>query len=153
MIRRWTFLTLGLLALAACGGSGESSLEAFRRAWLDAVNRRQFEALYDMLDAQSRRRVALQLEQLRGLTPGEQKAVIDQLGGKRVEHLGQLTPEAYFALLWARATEGLRPTLTVEATGADAAYMELALEEGKTQRIRLSVEAGRWVWHLPDQGL
>lgn len=150
----FALVVLTFLSPTGCGrGSDASALEHFRTRWLDAVNRNQFDRLYDLLDAGSQRRVSHDLEVLRGLTPREQQTVIDQLGGTRIPDLSALSPADYFALLWARATEGHRPTLTVEATGADAAYMELTIEGQPPQRIRLSLEAGRWVWHLPEQNL
>ncbi len=143
-------LLLLVLGLAACSEQAGDDLEQFRTRWLEAVNRRQHEQLYGMLDAGSKRKIDHQLELLRGLPAAQQRATLDQLGGQRVEHLHELPADRYFALLWAKALQGQRPTLVVEAQGADAAYMELSVE-GRTQRLRLLKEAGRWVWVLPEE--
>lgn len=141
-------LTLGLLALPSCGG-GNETLESFQTRWYDAVNKRDAGPLYDMLDSVSQREVREKLERVRGLPADKQQFVIDQLGGDRVTSMLEVTPQRYFALLWHQLTEGKPPKMSLEAAGADAAYMILTMDNGKTQRIRLVLEGGRWCWTLP----
>lgn len=137
-----------LLTLASCGG-GNETLESFQTRWYAAVNKGDAAPLYDMLDAASQRQVREQLERLRGLTPAEQRVVIDKLGGDRVESLLDMSPQRYFALLWHQLTEGKPPKMSLEAASADAAYMILTRDNGKSERIRLVLEGGRWCWVFP----
>lgn len=151
----WVVLGSGLLLSGAgCGrSSGPPDQERFRRDWLAAVNEKDYAKLYTLLDADSRRNISHQIEVLRGLTGPEQRAVIAQLGGTRAEDLSEVSASEYFALLWERATGGRNPSMVTEAAGSENAYMELAIEGVGTQRIRLSIEGGKWVWHLPEQDL
>lgn len=147
---RWLCACALALAASGCGGANET-LDSFQKRWYAAVNSRQTETLYDMLDLGSQRRLREDLERLRGLKPEMQQSVIDQLGGERKQSLIELTPQRYFALLWHRLTEGRAPGMSIEAAGADSAYMVLTLDGGRRQRIRLIVEGGRWTWALPEQ--
>jgi hypothetical protein len=136
--------------LAGCGGSSES-LSGFEKRWHSAINSRQPEQLYDMLDAASQRRIREDLERMRGMSEAEQRLAIEQLGGEKVKSLQELSPRKYFARLWERVLEGRKPTMNIEATGGDTAYMQVALDGGRRERIRLMVEGGKWVWVLPEQ--
>lgn len=147
---RWLFVLGAAVASAGCGGSNET-LDSFKQRWYAAVNSRQTEGLFDMLDLGSQRRLREDLERLRGLKPELQQSVIDQLGGERKQSLIELSPQRYFALLWHQLTEGRPPGMTIEAAGTDSAYMVLTLDGGRRQRIRLIVEGGRWTWSLPEQ--
>ena len=144
-------LCLCLIA-AGCGGGDVESLDHFRLRWQEAVNSRDDGRLYDMLDSRSRRRIATDVEHLRSIESKQARdAVINQLGGERLESLVDLTPRDYFARVWHLATDGRRPTMTVEKAGEGTAYMWLTIDDTRRQRIRLEVEAGRWVWTLPEQ--
>lgn len=146
-----SFSCLLLVALPGCGSQDDAqSLEIFRQEWFDAVNDQQGETLYAMLDAASKRWVSRELDELRGLDKETQRRVVDQLGGQRADSLMEFTPGQYFGLLWRQATEGRRPTMKVEASGAQTAYIELSLNETTPQRIRLVIEGGHWVWQLPE---
>lgn len=137
--------------LAGCGSPGdERSLELFRQKWFDAVNNQEGEVLYDLLDAASKRWVSRELDELRGLGPEAQQAVTDQLGGQRSDSLAEFTPAKYFGLLWRQATAGRRPTMKVDAAGAQTAYITISLGDSEAKRIRLTVEGGQWVWQLPE---
>lgn len=150
LVRRGAWV-IGLLLAAMLGGCGarEETLPQFEQRWHQAVNQRQGQDLFKLLDATSQRRVQQELEMLRGLEAQAQQAVIDQLGGVRVRSLMELQPADYFALLWEQATEGKRPTMSVEASDQSTAYMVLSLEGRGRQRIRLIRQAGRWSWQLP----
>lgn len=140
-----------LLMVPGCGSKDESqSLEIFRQRWFEAVNKQDGEALYSMLDAASKRWVSRELDEMRGLQDEAQQRVIDQLGGQRAANLLEFTPGQYFGLLWRQATEGRRPTMKVEAAGAQTAYITLSLNDAPPQRVRLVIEGGRWVWQLPE---
>jgi len=139
-----------LLALTACDGGRAESLDDFKSRWYAAVNSRNGEPLFEMLDSASRRRIDNELQRLRGLPPGEQQPVINALGGERVSDLSQVPVQRYFGLWWNRATDGVAPRMEVEAAGSDNAYMILSTDTGK-QRFRLMTEGGRWVWVLPEQ--
>ena len=150
MPTRLLIALLLLLTTAGCGGKGGQSLEKFKEQWYAAVNQRQPEKLYALLDAKSRRSVDQDLEMLRGLSEQEQLSVINFLGGDRVKSLHDLPNDRYFALWWRRTTDDQLPTMTIEAAGDQSAYMIVALGE-KKQRFELKVEGGRWVWSLPEQ--
>jgi hypothetical protein len=139
---------LAALWLVGCGNEGET-LGQFEQRWHEAVNNRNADTLFDLLDSGSQRRVRRELETLRGLDPQAQQAVINQLGGIRVQSLMELKPQDYFALLWRLATEDKRPTMKIEASDQSSAYMLLALEGRGRQRIRLVLQGGRWSWQLP----
>ncbi|MEX2215791.1 MAG: hypothetical protein WD768_16895 [Phycisphaeraceae bacterium] len=139
-----------ILLLSACSQPAEPSLDAFKEQWYAAVNQRKGEALYGLLDAKSRRFMDVQLERVRGLDQDTQRAVINQLGGDRVANLHELSNERFFALFWRKLTDDQPPTMVIEATGGQGAYMMLTLRE-QSQRIELKVEGGRWVWVLPEQ--
>ncbi len=141
---------LTCVGLVGCDEDDGASFDRFTKDWHDAVNTRQTDKLFDMLDARSRRHVELQLEQLRGLDPKHHQFIINQLGGERVETLHQLTAAKYFSLWWRRVTDEKQPTMRIEAKGGEAAYMVLELDD-KSQRIELVKEAGRWRWVLPKQ--
>jgi len=139
------------LFLSSCGGGSNESLESFTKRWHAAVNQRQTGELYDMLDAASQRRIRHDLELMRGLSAAEQQEAINQLGGERVKSLTELTPQRYFARLWEKVTLGKKPRMSIEAQGGNAAYMILSLDGGQSQRVRLTIEGGRWVWVLPEE--
>lgn len=145
-----TLALVPMLALVGCDRNATPSLPAFEQRWHEAVNTRHAEQLFDMLDSRSRQNISHDLEVMRGLAAPLQQAVIDQLGGDRVETLHDMTADRYFALLWHKATDGRRPTMSVEAAGPDNAYMILGLQNAQV-RVRLVVEAGQWVWVLPEQ--
>lgn len=139
-----------LAGLPGCDRQG-ATLESFKEQWYAAVNLREPERLYFLLDARSRRMLDEKLETLRGLDKQEdQQVVINWLGGDRVSDLHQLSNERFFALWWRRVTEDKPPTMVIEAAGGQAAYMTISLN-GRDQRIELKQEAGRWVWVLPPQ--
>lgn len=140
-----------LLVLPSCGSQDDAqSLEIFRQKWFAAVNDQQGESLYTMLDAASKRWVSRELDELRGLDQDTQRRVVDQLGGQRADNLLEFKPGQYFGLLWRQATEGRRPTMQVEASSAQTAYIVLSLNDAAPQRIRLVIEGGHWVWQLPE---
>lgn len=140
-----------LVTLTGCGSKDDAqTLEIFRQKWFAAVNEQQGEALYTMLDSASKRWVSRELDELRGLDKDTQRRVVDQLGGQRADNLMEFTPGQYFGLLWRQATEGRRPTMKVEASGSQTAYIELSLNDTAPQRIRLVIEGGHWVWQLPE---
>ena len=148
------YLILGAVGLGAAGcGRGAPPVETFEKQWHDAVNSRQHEVLYDLLDASSRRHYRQELERLRGLPDHAQQFVIERLGGERVKSLHDLTPPQYFARLWHQAAHGRRPKMIIEAHSGSTAYMNLWLDESRKLRVQLIVEAGRWVWRLPPQDL
>lgn len=150
MHTRLPILVLLLAMLTACGNKGGQTLEQFKELWYSAVNSRQPEKLYALLDSKSRRSVDQALEMLRGLSEQEQLSVINYLGGDRVTSLHDLPNDRYFALWWRKATDDQIPTMTIEAAGEQSAYMVVARGELK-QRYELKVEGGRWVWSLPEQ--
>ena len=150
MLTRLLIAIALFLPLAGCGSKGGQTLEQFKELWYAAVNSRQPEKIYAMLDSKSRRSVDQALEMLRGLSPDEQLSVINFLGGDRVTNLHDLPNDRYFALWWRKATDDQIPTMTIEAAGEQSAYMVVALGE-KKQRYELKVEGGRWVWSLPEQ--
>ena len=143
-------LAAAALALAGCGDSPAGAMRDFEAKWHDAINFREDEKLYNLLDTESQRRLRLDLERLRGLEPAEQLRVIDKLGGARVESLVQVTPEEYFKLLWNRITDGKRPLMRIREHDDRTGYMILSLD-GTEQEVMLRFEAGRWVWRLPPQ--
>ncbi len=138
------------LLLTGCGGKSGPSLDTFKEKWYAAINQRQAENLYPLLDSKSRRTIDQALETLRGLNEQEQLTVINHLGGERIRTLQELSSDRYFALWWRRTTDDQLPTMTFEAVGEQSAYMIVALGEN-TQRFALKVEGGRWVWSLPEQ--
>lgn len=142
------------LALAVVGCERrDPSIDNFERHWHEAVNRRAYEGLYDLLDSSSRRHFTQELERLRGLDEEQQQGVLDQLGGRRVPSLHELTARDFFARLWHRVTKGRRPRMAVEDHGGGNGYMMLSLDEGRNLRVQLMLEGGRWVWRLPPQDL
>jgi hypothetical protein len=146
------FLLLVLLASLLTGcGRGSETLDAFSARWHSAINAGKPEQLYDLLDAQSQRRIRTDLETMRGLSEPQQKAVIERLGGEKVKDLQHLSPQRYFGRLWDRTFEGRKPTMAIEARGGESAYMLVGLDGGRRERFRLMVEGGRWVWVLPEQ--
>lgn len=138
------------LLLTACGNKGAQSLDSFKEQWYAAVNQRKPEQLYGLLDSKSRRTIDQSLETLRGLSEQEQLAVINHLGGDRVNSLHDLPNDRYFGLWWRKTTDDKLPTMTIEAQGDQSAYMVVALDD-KKQRYELKVEGGRWVWSLGEQ--
>lgn len=153
MCRLTAILIASTFALLPAGCQREgTTLESFKEQWYAAVNRREPEALYQLLDARSRRSLDEKLETLRGFDKEQQQVVINYLGGDRVGDLHQLSNERFFALWWRRVTDDQPPTMAIEAAGTQAAYMVIALK-GQSQRIELKQEGGRWVWVLPTQRL
>ena len=144
-------ITLVLLLLTTgCDAGGDATLDAFRERWYAAVNQRQPEQLYNLLDAKGKRFIDVQLETLRGLDADKQKVVINWLGGDRVDNLHGLSSARFFGLLWRKVTDDQPPKMVIEAQGDQGAYMVLNLKD-KSQRIELKTEGGRWVWALPEQ--
>lgn len=144
-------LVMVSLWLPGCGTKGDAqSLDVFRQRWFDAVNNQDGQALYQMLDAASKRWIASELDQLRGLDSETQKKVLDQLGGQRASNLMDFTAGQYFDLLWEQATQGRRPTMKIVAAGAQTAYITLSMADTKPQRVRLTIQGGHWVWELPE---
>lgn len=141
------------VCLCGCDRRVDEPLEAFEQRWHDAINRREADQLFQLLDAESRGRIRHDLEKMRGLSETAQQAVINQLGGIRADNLHQLLPEQYFGRMWNIATDGKRPTMVLEASGPNAAYMILTLGRERTLRVRLVREAGTWVWQLPTEAL
>jgi|GEM_PF-1697177 len=151
VLRDLLLALLLLCGLTGCGSGGEAqSLERFRQKWFDAVNNQDGESLFHLLDAQSKRWVSRELDELRGLNIDAQKRIVDQLGGQRMESLIDMTPPQYFGMLWRQATAGRRPTMKVDAAGAQTAYITISLDDSPPKRIRLTVEGGQWVWQLPE---
>lgn len=141
---------LPVALLAGCEEGKRDTVEDFKQRWHAAVNSQQPEQLYDMLDAKSQRHIDLSLETLRGFDAGQQIAVINHLGGERVKDLTEMTPAQFFGLWWNRVMRGRPPGMTIEEPKAQQAVMVLKVE-GKEQKIAVSVEAGQWVWRLPEQ--
>lgn len=137
-------------AIAGCQEAEKPTLEQFKQQWYAAVNQRNPEQLYNMLDAKSQGVISQQLNQLRGLEESQQTQFINELGGDRVTSLHEMTYARYFGLLWRRITDGQVPTMKIEAKGDAAAYMVLGLKE-KSTRIQLRLEGGKWTWSLPKQ--
>lgn len=144
-------IVLAASLLCACGRGGNESLDQFQARWYAAINENRIADLYEMLDAATQRQIRHDLETMRGATQAEQQEVINQLGGAKINKLTEITPKEYFARLWELAFHGKKPTMKIEARGADAAYMVLGLD-GKRERIRLIVEGGKWVWVPPAVG-
>ncbi len=142
----------GLGCLAGCGRE-HPGIQTFERQWHDAMNRRRYERLYDLLDARSQRRIDVELEKLRGLGENEQSFVLDHLGGEQLSSLADLEPDRYFARWWHKATSGRRPKMSVEDHDDGNGYMMLSFDDGPKLRVRLTVQSRRWVWHLPPQDL
>ena len=145
---RWVAITVLTLGLAACGDDDGSSRDVFEQGWHEAVNNRQPDQLYHLLDSVSRRKIDTMLETLRGFDKNRQRVVIDFLGGKRISNLHEITPDEFFGLWWDKATNGKQPTMTIDAAGDTQAGMTLRLG-GKSQKILITRESGRWVWRLP----
>ena len=149
-----SLLLAGVSVLVGGCGRGETeTLEHFQERWYEAVNTREADPLYDMLDSSSQWQIRSDLEKMRGLDEGAQRSVLDQLGGVAVKSLSDLTPRRYFSLLWHKATDGQRPMMSLEASGAESAYMILKFDEQRRLRVRLVLEGGRWTWKLPKQSL
>jgi len=149
-LRRLTACFLLACVCYGCGDNPAGAMRDFQTAWNDAVNFREDEKLFFMLDTESQRRLRQDLERLRGLDPVQQRQVINKLGGERVDSLAQVTPEQYFRLLWNRVTQGRRPLMKIREHDDSTGYMILTLD-GVDQEIHLSYEGGRWVWRLPAQ--
>lgn len=149
MLRGWLVAGALCLALAGCGRGKAKTTEQFERRWHMAISSEDHEALFDLLDSASRRRLTHQIEQMRGFSRGAQQEVINQLGGVKLSSLDELTPREYFARLWHKLTQERKPRMQMEATGAESAYMILTMEDGSSQRIRLKIEAGSWTWVMP----
>ena len=148
------YLVLGTVLLVATGcGRGTPPVEIFEKQWHEAIKSRQYDLLFEMLDASSRRHYRQELDRLRGLSDHAQQYVIERLGGEKVKTLCDLTPPFYFSRLWHRATDGQRPKMLIEAHSGTTAYMILWLDKSRKLRVQLRVEAGRWVWRMPPQDL
>ena len=138
------------LCTFGCGG-GDASIGTFEKKWHQAMNNDRYEALFDLLDAGSQRKIHDELKDLRGLEDEKDRQyVIDQLGGERIKSLDRLEPRQYFARQWHVTWKGQKPTMAIEGHGGGNGYMMLSLD-GRHLRVQLTVEKDRWVWHLPDQ--
>ena len=109
MMRAVCLLLLIVASLLGCDRRADEPLEAFEQRWHDAINRREADQLYHLLDAASRGRIRHDLEKMRGLSEPAQQAVLNQLGGVRAKNLHQLAPDEYFGRMWDLATDARRP--------------------------------------------
>jgi len=141
-----------LFFLAGCGGA-DRSLDRFAESWSAAAASNDPAALFDMLDASSRREITQQLETLRGLDAVAQNEALTQMGSPAGVTLLTLPAREYFAILWRQVLAGATVTAKLNRAGQESATLIISAGPDHTERFRVFLEGGRWVWQLPAESM